>query len=310
MDFFKYIKYTYLITTFIFFIVILTLNQFDKNFHQILNNFESEIIELYTDDIDNIYIIFTLLIIVLLKGFGIKDIFGFTNFFIILLSRLLHNNTHVQIFISIIISGFLHAIEKFIKYYCFSIELQTILSKPFDLILFIIKKILLKIPYLKNFDLSFLTTKYLFLLSDNTKKNKKYNIIYNFRNEFSKYTFINISFTYIISILWLTFSEWFNPFKELILYVHNWDLNYQNIFILICSEFIVFDNIIEIILMVNMFNDGAIMKTRLIMIIFNFGFSFFGYIIFFIPSIYWIKKYYYSEFYDNINDIEIDIEMN
>jgi hypothetical protein len=271
------------------------LNQFHEPTNTRLNNFEKNIIHLYQNNIDPIYVFLTLFGIVILNGLGIKDIFGFTNFFIIMVSKILSNDYYIQIIISIMISGFFNALEKFIRYYYFSTEVQFLLSKPFNLILFCLKKIFNFLFCYTSIDFSFLTTKYLILISENNKDNKKYNIIYNFRNKITNYKTINKMITITISVFWLTFSEWITPFKELILYIHNWSFTLPNVSLLIFSEFFDIDNIIEIIIMVNSFNKGEILETRFLMIILNIGFSIIGYIIFFIPTLHWIKKYYYRE---------------
>ena len=294
----KIIKYTYLLSVFIFYITIMLLNQFDESTHTKLNKFERNIISLYKKDSSPLYIYLSLFGIVILNGFGIKDIFGFTNFFIIMISKTLHNDTRIQIIISIMISGFFNALEKFVRYYFFSTELQFLLSKPFDIILCCLKFLSKGLFCFKNIDFSFLTTKYLILISENNKDNKKYNIIYNFRNKLTKYKLLNKIITIMISVVWLTFSEWITPFKELILFIHNWSFTLPNVSLLIFSEFFDIDNIIEIILMVNSFDKGQILETRFFMIILNIGFSIIGYVIFFIPTLHWIKKYYYREIHE------------
>ena len=274
------------------------LNQFDESTHTKLNKFERNIISLYKKDISPLYIYLSLLGIVILNGFGIRDIFGFTNFFIIMISKTLHNDTRIQIIISIIISGFFNALEKFVRYYYFSTELQFLLSKPFNIILCCLKFLFEHLFCFRNIDFSFLTTKYLILISEHNKYKKKFNIIYNFRNKISKYKLLNKIITIMISVVWLTFSEWITPFKELILFIHNWSFTIPNVSLLIFSEFFDIDNIIEIILMVNAFNKGQILETRFLMIILNIGFSIIGYIIFFIPTLHWIKKNYYREIHE------------
>ena len=307
----KILKYTYLITVTSFYLLVMLLNQVDKDFNNSLNNFENKIITYFRDDIDRLYVLVVLLGIVILNGLGIKDIFGFTNFFIIMVTKFLHHNEKIQIIISVIISGFFNGLEKFIRYYYFSLELQNILSKPFDVVLFLFRKLFEITPFLKRKNLSFLTTKYLLIISKKTKTDKKYNIIYNYRNKFTRYKIFNNFLTYVISTFWLAFSEWITGFKELLLFVHNWDFNYKNIMVLIFSEFLDADNIIEIILMVNAFNDGGIMETKMLMIVVNTGFTIIGYILFFIPTLYWLRKYYYSEFHVDKNGQEgIIIEMD
>jgi hypothetical protein len=294
----KVLKYTYLISIFIFYITIMLLNQFHQPTHEKLNIFEKNIIKLFKKDISPLYIYLSLFGVVILNGFGIRDIFGFTNFFIIMISKTLHNDTSIQIIISIMISGFFNALEKFVRYYYFSTELQFLLSKPFNIILYCLKFLFEHLFCFKSIDFSFLTTKYLILISENNKDNKKFNIIYNFRNKFTKYKLLNKIITIMISVVWLTFSEWITPFKELILFIHNWSFTIPNVSLLIFSEFFDIDNIIEIILMVNAFNKGQILETRFLMIILNIGFSIIGYIIFFIPTLHWIKKYYYREIHE------------
>ena len=287
----KSLKYIYLISVYVFYITIMLLNQFHKPTHIQLNIFENDIINLYKNNIDNLYIYISLVGIVLLDAFGIKDIFGFTNFFIILISKQLHTNIIVQIILSILISGFLNAFDKFIRYYYFSTEVQFLLSKPLNLILCFLKFIICRIPYIKEYDISFLTTKYLILISEHNKIEKKHNIIYNFRNNFTRHIYINNFLNYFISISWLSMSEWITPFKELLLYIHNWNCSLPNIIIIIVSEFFDIDNIVEIILITKSFENGTILETRFIMILFNIGFSIIGYIIIFLPTLYWIKKY-------------------
>jgi len=294
----KIFKYTYLLSIFIFYITIMLLNQFDEKIHKKLNVFENNIIQLFKKDIDPIYVYISLFGVVILNGLGVKDIFGFTNFFIIMITKFLSNDTRLQILLSIIISGFFNALEKFVRYYYFSTELQFLLSKPFNIILYILKFISNYLFCFKNIDFSFLTTKYLILISENNKDNKKYNIIYNFRNKITKYKVLNKILTIMISVTWLTFSEWITPFKELILFIHNWSFTIPNVSLLIFSEFFDIDNIIEIILLVNSFDKGKILETRFLMIVLNIGFSVIGYVIFFIPTLYWIKKYYYREIHE------------
>jgi len=295
----KIIKYIYLISVFIFYITIMLLNQFNSDIHSKLNRFESNVIQLFKKDIDPLYVVLALFGVVFLNGLGFRDIFGFTNFFIILISKFLHNDTRIQIIISIVISGIFMALEKFIRYYYFSTEIQFLLSKPFELILKCLKWIANNILCcIKNIDFSFFTTKYLILISKHNKDKPKFNIIYNFRNKFTKYKIINKIITIIISIIWLTFSEWISPFKELLLFVHNWSFTWNNILLLVFSEFFDVDNIIEIILMIRSFNDGKILETRFLMIIIGIMFSVLGYIIFFIPTLYWIKRYYYREIHE------------
>jgi len=274
------------------------LNQFNLDIHLKLNKFETNIITLFREA-SPLYVIIALLGIVLLNGLGFRDIFGFTNFFIIVISKFLHNDTKIQIFISIIISGIFMALEKLIRYYYFSTEIQFLLSKPFEIILCCLKWITNNILCcFKDVDFSFLTTKYLILISKYTKDKQKLNIIYNFRNKFTKYKIINKIISIIISIIWLTFSEWISPFQELILFIHNWNLNWNNILLLIFSEFFDIDNIIEIILIIKSFDEGNILETRFLMIIIGIMFSIIGYVIFFIPTLYWIRKYYYEEIHE------------
>ena len=293
----KILKYTYLISIFIFYIVIICLNQFNRNIHSKLNKFETSIIVLFRET-SPLYVIITLLCIIILNGLGFKDIFGFTNFFIIVISKFLHNNIIIQIIISIIISGIFISLEKFIRYYYFSTEIQFLLSKPFEIILYCLKWIVNHLLCCIKIDFSFFTTKYLILISDHNKHNVKYNIIYNFRNKLTKSRIFNKIITIIISIIWLTFSEWISPFQELILFVHNWNFTWNNILLLIFSNFFNIDNIIEIVLMIKSFDEGKILETRFLMIIIGIMFSLIGYIIFFIPTLYWIRKYYYKEIHE------------
>jgi len=295
----KIIKYTYLISVFIFYITIMLLNQFDEVTHAKLNRFESNVIQLFKKDIDPLYVVIALFGVVVLNGLGFRDIFGFTNFFIILISKFLHNDTRIQIIISIVISGIFMALEKFIRYYYFSTEIQFLLSKPFELILKGLKWIAENLLCcIKNVDFSFFTTKYLILISKHNKDKPKFNIIYNFRNKLTKYKILNKIITIAVSVVWLTFSEWISPFKELLLFVHNWSFTWNNILLLVFSEFFDVDNIIEIILMIKSFDKGQILETRFLMIIIGIMFSVLGYIIFFIPTLYWIKRYYYREIHE------------
>lgn len=293
----KILKYTYLITIFIFYIVIMLLNQFNIDTREKLNHFETDVIALFREATP-LYVIVALLGVVILNGLGFRDIFGFTNFFIIVISKFLHDDTRIQILISIMISGVFMALEKFIRYYYFSTEIQFLLSKPFQIILCCLKWIGDNVFCCIKIDFSFFTTKYLILISDHNKHNVKYNIIYNFRNKLTKSRIFNKIITIIISVIWLTFSEWISPFKELILFVHNWSFTWNNILLLIFSEFFDIDNIIEIILMIRSFDKGKILETRFLMIIVGILFSVIGYIIFFIPTLYWIKNYYYKEIHE------------
>tara|TARA_B110001454_G_scaffold177142_1_gene169516 strand:- start:498 stop:1409 length:912 start_codon:yes stop_codon:yes gene_type:complete len=293
----KILKYTYLLAVFIFYIVIMLLNQFNIGTREKLNKFETDVISLFREATP-LYVIVALLGVVILNGLGFRDIFGFTNFFIIVISKFLHDDTRIQIIISIMISGVFMALEKFIRYYYFSTEIQFLLSKPFEIILCCLKWIGDHVFCCIKIDFSFFTTKYLILISDHNKHNVKYNIIYNFRNKLTKSRIFNKIITIIISVIWLTFSEWISPFKELILFVHNWSFTWNNILLLIFSEFFDIDNIIEIILMIRSFDKGKILETRFLMIIIGIMFSVIGYIIFFIPTLYWIKKYYYKEIHE------------
>ncbi len=293
----KILKYTYLLTVFIFYIVIMLLNQFNIGTREKLNKFETDVISLFREATP-LYVIVALLGVVILNGLGFRDIFGFTNFFIIVISKFLHNDTRIQIIISIMISGVFMALEKFIRYYYFSTEIQFLLSKPFEIILCCLKWIGDHVFCCIKIDFSFFTTKYLILISDHNKHNVKYNIIYNFRNKLTKSRIFNKIITILLSVIWLTFSEWISPFKELILFVHNWSFTWNNILLLIFSEFFDIDNIIEIILMIRSFDKGKILETRFLMIIIGIMFSVIGYIIFFIPTLYWIKKYYYKEIHE------------
>jgi len=139
MNYKKCFKYIYLVSVYVFYITIMLLNQFHKPTHTQLNDFENDIIHLYKNNIDQLYIYLSLLVIVLLDGFGIKDIFGFTNFFIILISKQLHTHIIIQIILSIVISGFFNALNKFVRYCFFSTEVQFLLSKPLNLILSFLK---------------------------------------------------------------------------------------------------------------------------------------------------------------------------
>ena len=114
----------------------------------------------------------------------------------------------------------------------------------------------------------------------------------------TKSRIFNKIITIILSVIWLTFSEWISPFKELILFVHNWSFTWNNILLLIFSEFFDIDNIIEIVLMIKSFDKGKILETRFLMIVIGIMFSVIGYIIFFIPTLYWIKNYYYKEIHE------------
>lgn len=293
----KILKYTYLLTVFVFYIVIMLLNQFNLGTREKLNKFETSVIALFREA-SPLYVIVALLGVVILNGLGFRDIFGFTNFFIIVISKFLHNDTRIQIIISIIISGVFMALEKFIRYYYFSTEIQFLLSKPFEIILCCLKWIANHVFCCIKIDFSFFTTKYLILISDHNKHNVKYNIIYNFRNKLTKSRIFNKIITIILSVIWLTFSEWISPFKELILFVHNWSFTWNNILLLIFSEFFDIDNIIEIVLMIKSFDKGKILETRFLMIVIGIMFSVIGYIIFFIPTLYWIKNYYYKEIHE------------
>ena len=273
------------------------LNQFNIGTREKLNKFETDVISLFREATP-LYVIVALLGVVILNGLGFRDIFGFTNFFIIVISKFLHNDTRIQIIISIMISGVFMALEKFIRYYYFSTEIQFLLSKPFEIILCCLKWIGDHVFCCIKIDFSFFTTKYLILISDHNKHNVKYNIIYNFRNKLTKSRIFNKIITILLSVIWLTFSEWISPFKELILFVHNWSFTWNNILLLIFSEFFDIDNIIEIILMIRSFDKGKILETRFLMIIIGIMFSVIGYIIFFIPTLYWIKKYYYKEIHE------------
>ena len=273
------------------------LNQFNIDTREKLNHFETDVIALFREATP-LYVIVALLGVVILNGLGFRDIFGFTNFFIIVISKFLHDDTRIQILISIMISGVFMALEKFIRYYYFSTEIQFLLSKPFQIILCCLKWIGDNVFCCIKIDFSFFTTKYLILISDHNKHNVKYNIIYNFRNKLTKSRIFNKIITIIISVIWLTFSEWISPFKELILFVHNWSFTWNNILLLIFSEFFDIDNIIEIILMIRSFDKGKILETRFLMIIVGILFSVIGYIIFFIPTLYWIKNYYYKEIHE------------
>ena len=106
----KILKYTYLLTVFVFFIVIMLLNQFNIVTREKLNKFETSVIALFREA-SPLYVIIALLGVVILNGLGFRDIFGFTNFFIIVISKFLHNDTRIQIIISIIISGVFMALE-------------------------------------------------------------------------------------------------------------------------------------------------------------------------------------------------------
>lgn len=306
----KIIKYVYLTTVIILFIFIIIFNQINKDFNNTLNEYQKAIIQYYTIDINKIYIVLTLLAIVILDGFGIKDIFGLFNFFIIMISKILHDDKIVQIFISLLISGFLCNFHKFIRYYYFSIELQFILSKPLDFGIFIIKKI----PLINRLDLSFLTTKYIILVSEYTKDDTKYSILYNFRNNFTNIPYLNNFISFIISILWLTMTEWVHPFKELVLFVHNWKLTFTNISLITISEFLDIDKILEIVLLIK---NNNLMDVRLIIIILNACISIISYLFVLIPTLMWTKKYYYSEFYkktqsneNQIENINVQIELS
>ena len=271
----KILKYTYLLTVFIFYIVIMLLNQFNIGTREKLNKFETDVISLFREATP-LYVIVALLGVVILNGLGFRDIFGFTNFFIIVISKFLHNDTRIQIIISIMISGVFMALEKFIRYYYFSTEIQFLLSKPFEIILCCLKWIGDHVFCCIKIDFSFFTTKYLILISDHNKHNVKYNIIYNFRNKLTKSRIFNKIITILLSVIWLTFSEWISPFKELILFVHNWSFTWNNILLLIFSEFFDIDNIIEIILMIRSFDKGKILETRFLMIIIGIMFSVIG----------------------------------
>jgi hypothetical protein len=162
--------------------------------------------------------------------------------------------------------------------------MQYILGKIFNIFLIILKKIF-------KCQSEYFTITYLILLSEITRNDKKYNIVYNFHHKYVKNKILNKIIILIISVLWIVIIDCVIFFKDLFLFIHNWSINHSNLFILITSEFLALNNIIEIIILIKNFNNGNMLKTKSIMMIIKPCIGILSYIII-IPLLKYIKKYY------------------
>lgn len=290
MNIIKTIKYIYLIIIIISSTLIFFLNTFFDSYKNRFDRTESNILNYYTKNDNIFYIIFSLSVIIMLRSIGFKDTFNIMNFFITLISKSIIKNSLSQLFFSLLLSSTLLSIIRVIKYFFIGFEIQQLYSKPINIIFLILKKLikLLKIDY----ELDFLTTQYIIDISLITKKNKKYDLFYFFSKQYTKYTYINNIITFFVSIFWIVFIEWIPPFKDLLLYIHNWNINKVNFLILICSEFINLENFISLFLLNKYLYENKILESQFL-ILFIYTCLIVLFYASLIPNLIYVRKYYF-----------------
>lgn len=288
MNIIKYFKYFYLIVIITFAITIFVLNTSSNYYKNIFNNIENNILQYYNNN-NLLYVYLTLILIILLRSFGMKDSFNIMNYFITLISKSLIKNNLLQFFFSLIISTILTSLIRLCKYYVIGFEIQKLYSKPINIIFFILRKIF---KYIKpNYDLDFLTTKYIIEISKITKNNTKYNLFYYFYKNYTNYNYINYIITFNFSILWIVFIEWIPPFKDLLLYIHNWNFTKINFLILSLSDLINVENFISLLLLNKYLFENKVLESQYLVFLIYFILIFICYISL-IPNLIFVKKYY------------------
>merc|ERR550539_488708 len=90
---------------------------------------------------------------------------------------------------------------------------------------------------------------------------------------------------FIVSVVWTSCIEWVQPITELFLFLHNWHLSVRNVVIIVCSEFLDFDKVVETWILIGGARSGDLVGAKVNSVLSKSAFWAMGYTLILPPTL-------------------------
>lgn len=326
----KIAKYAYVIGVVVLGFAFVAVKAWYDPFDEWLDGVQSDVVTFLTEDsMGYLWILLILFVITVCKSVGFKDILGLRFILVVLLSCRIceamgSQSKGLTLVLCMLITGVLSSISKLIEYRVIGHELQVVQGMPTEIVLSALRRLLLLFPCVEEEQIEWVSSKYTFEISEKSRSDTSMHVIANFDAVLSQMqcwtrcvgaeetedrdidddvdvesherqcrslTLRNV-LLFVMAVIWTSCMEWVTPISELFMFAHSWDLSARNVAIIISSEIVDFDKIIEAYILIDGVNDSDLIDAKVTAVLSKPFFWAMGYCFMMPLTLLWAKRYH------------------